>query len=370
MSESMEMKMIKEIKVEDRPSVGKEANVIVKSIVKGVSSRDIEDQIDKISQLGQATIRQSDEMLKQLNVPVKEIGDSAVTKQLLDLRNQMEEITPQKLTLTKPGGISGMLNRIRGGNPLSKFIQKHESVGTQVKIIINGLYESQNMLNKRISLLKERRQNAEDSIYALKKDIAVLEQIHVFLSNELENAETPERKVHVEEALAQTLRRMQSMHLRIATYLQSIASSKILSQTGKDLVTTIDDMAPLAEVVLNETFQLILALQEQEDVAKGIDELQNMMSSLIENNAKRIDAHADNTNAIRSRPMLQLDKVKNAFESLNSAFEKMEVSNRQVIESSRQIIQEVSGLNNKVEGRIQGQALPSPSALERINIKE
>lgn len=369
MSEAIEVKMIREIKDADRPEIGKEANSIVKGITRGKDNRDIETQIERISTLGQATIRKSDEMLKSLNVPVKDIGDNNVAKQLLDLRNHMEQITPQKLTL-KPGGVSGMLNKMWGGNPVSKFLQKHESVKTQVHIIVSSLYESQNMLQKRIALLKERRINAEDAIYAIKKDIATLEQVHVFLNNELENASTPERKTYVEEALAKTLRRMQSMHLRIAVYLNSIASSKILAQTGDDLNTTIDDMAPLAEVVLEETFNLILALQEQENVANAIDEMQNMMSSLIESNAARVDAHAQKTVELRTKPMLQLDKVKNAFNLLNSAFEKLEVSNRQVIDSSRKIIAEVAELNDKVEGRINGQQIIAGQTQERINIAE
>lgn len=354
MNETTRVQMLNQINEGDKPAIEQQAKLIVKSIAHGSNEREIEDQIEQIGLLGHVNIQQSHEVIKQLQVPVKDVGDAHVTKQLLELRSQLEQITPNHIKIHKPGGVSGILNRLRKGNPLSQFIQKHEYVETQVKVIVNSLYESQHMLNKRIALLKERRHHAEDAIYVIKKDIATLEQIYDFLNHERQHAESAERKVLMEEAIAQTLRRMQSMHLRIASYLKTIASSKVLSQTGKDLVVHIDDMAPLAEVVLNETFTLILALQEQEDVAKGIHELQDMMSNLIQYNAQRIQAHAENTNDIRTKPMLQLDKVKSAYDILNAAFDQMEESNRQVMDSSRKVIAEVSELNDRMESRARG----------------
>jgi uncharacterized protein YaaN involved in tellurite resistance len=127
-------------------------------------------------------------------------------------------------------------------------------------------------------------------------------------------------------------------------------------------------MAPLAEQVLEDTFTLLLAIQEQENIGKAIDDVQKMMENLIESNTERVGRLVDGTIERNSRPLIALDKVKASFNNLNAAFERMEQSNRQIIENTRRSIDEISVLNDEAEGRITGKKVESREIQERASL--
>lgn len=304
-------------------------------------------------------------MLSQLD------GEGAeIPRTLIALRHTMDEINPQ--VLGQPSGIAKLLGRTPGvGKILKRIAVKYESVQTQIDQIMAGLRHGKDKLLQDSTELEQ----LYDQVHVAQQGVQQSAYVGELLMQRIEDSIVEETET-VQRQKLQTMAhkvamRVQDLRTMEQVNLQFFSSIDMTLQNNDSLCEQIDRTVMVTQSLLTVGLAIQAALANQKQIATAVKQVQDSTAAMLEANAAAIGRQTREIGEMQNNPVIALDRVRNAYESLVGAMDEMEQIRLAGTEKARAGISELTkmsaALEPKVEALQAAKQLPAseiPGALE------
>ena len=284
-------------------------------------------------------------MLKQL-----EGEGGEIPKTLVELRHTMDEINPQ--ILGQPSGLSKILGRVpKVGKVLKRIAVKYESVQTQIDHIMNGLRHGKDKLlmdNAELEQLYEQvgvaQQGVQQSAYVGEMLWKALEDASVEVTE-------PAQRQKLHAMMHKVAMRVQDLRTMEQVNLQFFVSIDMTLQNNDALCDQIDRTVMVTQSLLTVGLAIQAALANQKQIASAVRQVQDSTAAMLEANAAAIGRQTTEIGEMQNNPVIALDRVKNAYETLVGAMDEMEKIRMAGTEKARSGIAELTRMSSALEPR-------------------
>lgn len=329
-----------------------------------VSAMGVRDQQKASREIGLLKTRVGT-MLSQLE------GEGAeIPRTLVHLRHTMDEINPQ--VLGQPSGIAKLLGRAPGvGKVLKRIAVKYESVQTQIDQIMSGLRHGKDKLLQDSAELEQLYDQVHVAQQGVQQSAYVGELLMERLQRDTDGTSDPAERQKLQSMAHRVSMRVQDLRTMEQVNLQFFASIDMTLQNNDALCEQIDRTVMVTQSLLTVGLAIQAALASQKQIASAVKQVQESTASMLEANAAAIGRQTREIGEMQNNPVLALDRVRNAYESLVGAMDEMEQIRAAGTEKARAGIAELTrmsaALEPKVEALEAARQLPPeeiPGALE------
>lgn len=329
-----------------------------------VSAMGVRDQQKASREIGLLKTRVGT-MLSQLE------GEGAeIPRTLVHLRHTMDEINPQ--VLGQPSGIAKLLGRAPGvGKVLKRIAVKYESVQTQIDQIMSGLRHGKDKLLQDSAELEQLYDQVHVAQQGVQQSAYVGEVLMERLQRDTDGTSDPAERQKLQSMAHRVSMRVQDLRTMEQVNLQFFASIDMTLQNNDALCEQIDRTVMVTQSLLTVGLAIQAALASQKQIASAVKQVQESTASMLEANAAAIGRQTREIGEMQNNPVLALDRVRNAYESLVGAMDEMEQIRAAGTEKARAGIAELTrmsaALEPKVEALEAARQLPPeeiPGALE------
>ncbi len=286
-------------------------------------------------------------MLSQLD------GEGAeIPKTLVQLRYTMDEINPQ--VLGQPSGVAKWLGKAPGvGKVLKRIAVKYESVQTQIDQIMSGLRHGKDKLLQDSAELEQ----LYDQVNLAQQGVQQSAYVGELLMQRIEDSSADV----TDNALRQKLQtmshrvamRVQDLRTMEQVNLQFFASIDMTLQNNDVLCEQIDRTVMVTQSLLTVGLAIQAALASQKQIASAVKQVQDSTAAMLEANAAAIGRQTKEIGEMQNNPVIALDRVKNAYNSLVGAMDEMEQIRLSGTEKARAGIAELSQMSAALEPRVE-----------------
>ncbi|MBI1355454.1 MAG: hypothetical protein GC160_14000 [Acidobacteria bacterium] len=284
-----------------------------------------------------------------------------IPKNLIELRRTMDEINPQ--ILGQPTGLSKLLGRTPGiGKVLQRIAVKYESVQTQIDHIMNGLRHGKDMLLQDNAELEQLYEQVRIAQQGVQQSAYLGEILWGKLDGRLAEATDPGERQQLQAMLHRVAMRVQDLRTMEQVNLQFFASIDMTIQNNDTLSEQVDRTVMVTQSLLTVGLAIQAALANQKKIAGAVKSVQDSTAAMLEANAAAIGAQTREIGDMQNNPVIALESVKNAYNSLIGAMNEMEQIRSAGTEKARAGIAELTkmsaALEPKVEALQAAQGLP------------
>lgn len=284
-------------------------------------------------------------MLKQL-----EGGGGEIPKTLVQLRNTMDEINPQ--VLSQPTGLAKWLGRAPGiGKVLKRVAVKYESVQTQIDHIMAGLRHGKDKLLMDSAELEQLYEQVGAAQQGVQQSAYVGELLWQKLEEASDEDADPARRQKLQAMMQRVAMRVQDLRTMEQVNLQFFVSIDMTLQNNDMLCEQIDRTVMVTQSLLTVGLAIQAALASQKQIATAVREVQDSTAAMLEANAAAIGQQAKEIGDMQNNPVIALDRVKNAYNSLVGAMDEMERIRSVGTEKARAGIAELTRMSAALEPR-------------------
>jgi uncharacterized protein YaaN involved in tellurite resistance len=284
-----------------------------------------------------------------------------IPKNLIALRHTMDEINPQ--VLGQPSGISKWLGRTPVvGKVLKRIAVKYESVQTQIDHIMNGLRHGKDMLLQDNVELEQLYKQVQQAQLGVQQSAYLGEILWGKLDGRLAEATQPAERQQLQAMLHRVAMRVQDLRTMEQVNLQFFASIDMTIQNNDTLSEQVDRTVMVTQSLLTVGLAIQAALANQKKIAGAVKSVQDSTAAMLEANAASIGAQTREIGEMQNNPVIALESVKKAYDSLIGAMDEMEQIRSAGTEKARAGIAELTkmsaALEPKVEALQAAQSLP------------
>ncbi len=281
-----------------------------------------------------------------------------VAKNLLDLRNQVEDLNPKKYNLDSPAGaVAKFFRNILGkGNPISRYFEKYESAQHVISDIIENLKVGRDQLIDDSQTLEFDKKAMRDSMDGLIRAVNIGNVLYKKLEERLKTTidpESPDYKFVQEELLFPLNQRIIDLQTTLAVNQQGVISYDLLIRNNSELITGVNRTVTITASALRIAVTTRLALNKQRQVLDAKKKIDQTTSDLIEDNARVLQTQGVEIQKQASEAVINVDKLANAFDSLNQAIDEISNFRRDSIPAMRTTVDKFKNLTEKATETIQ-----------------
>jgi uncharacterized protein YaaN involved in tellurite resistance len=285
-------------------------------------SLDFEGEVDKIANAGnqyfESTANTNNRFLQgslQSSKNGSSEAQAAVSKDLYDLRNKIEELSPKDEDFAK-----GFFSHLPGVNLIKRYFRKYESNAKQLNAILDGLEAGRNGLIQDNAALKVNRESLWNDILNLKKVFVLLSYVDDSLVTRIEKAKTAGDSDMADaldkQALFSIRQRRQDVITQIAVTMQSYLAMGIIRSNNEELIKGVKRAKTTTMTALTTAVVVAQALDNQKlvlDQIKGVNDTTNSLinrtSEQLKDNSARVQEDAINSG-------VGVDALTKAFDSV------------------------------------------------------
>ncbi len=286
-------------------------------------------------------------MLSQLD------GEGAeIPRTLVQLRHTMDEINPQ--VLGQPSGIAKLLGRTPGiGKVLKRIAVKYESVQTQIDGIMAGLRHGKDRLIQDNAELEQLYDQVSAAQNGVQQSAYVGELLMQRIEEESLTATEPAQRQKLNSMEHKVGMRVQDLRTMEQVNLQFFASIDMTLQNNDALCEQIDRTVMVTQSLLTVGLAIQAALANQKQIASAVKQVQDSTAAMLEANAASIGRQTKEIGEMQNNPVIALDRVKNAYNSLVGAMDEMEKIRAVGTEKARAGIAELSQMSAALEPKVE-----------------
>lgn len=286
-------------------------------------------------------------MLKQL-----EGEGGEIPKTLIELRHTMDEINPQ--VLGQPSGLAKWLGRAPGvGKVLKRIAVKYESVQTQIDQIMNGLRHGKDKLLMDNADLEQLYAQVHQAQQGVQQSAFVGELLWEKLEGAAAEATEPMQRQKLQAMMHRVAMRVQDLRTMEQVNLQFFASIDMTLQNNDTLCEQIDRTVMVTQSLLTVGLAIQAALANQKQIASAVRQVQDSTAAMLEANAAAIGRQTKEIGEMQNNPVIALDRVKNAYNSLVAAMDEMEQIRTAGTEKARAGIAELTRMSAALEPKVE-----------------
>lgn len=286
-------------------------------------------------------------MLSQLD------GEGAeIPKTLVDLRHTMDEINPQ--VLGQPSGIAKLLGKAPGvGKVLKRIAVKYESVQTQIDAIMSSLRHGKDKL----LLDSAELEQLYDQVHVAQEGVQQSAYVGELLMQRIEDtsvdASDPMQRQKLQAMAHKVAMRVQDLRTMEQVNLQFFASIDMTLQNNDALCEQIDRTVMVTQSLLTVGLAIQAALANQKQIASAVKQVQDSTAAMLEANAAAIGRQTKEIGEMQNNPVIALDRVRNAYNSLVGAMDEMEQIRLSGTEKARAGIAELTKMSAALEPKVE-----------------
>lgn len=282
----------------------------------------------------------------------------SVAKNLLELRNQVEELNPKKYDFSSPAGtVAKFFRNIFGGsNAISRYFEKYESAQHVIAEIIENLKAGRDQLMDDNQTLEFDKKSMRDSMEGLIKAIYIGQLLYSKLEAKLKNEIDPNSDQYrfiQEELLFPLNQRIIDLQTTLAVNQQGVISYDLLIRNNHELITGVNRTVTITASALRIAVTTRLALSKQKQVLDAKKKIDQTTSDLIEDNARVLQTQGVEIQKQAAESVINVDKLANAFDSLNQALDEISNFRRESIPAMRNTVDRFKNLTEKAAQTIE-----------------
>jgi uncharacterized protein YaaN involved in tellurite resistance len=312
---------------------------MVSSYLDAVSSLDTHSQafIDKvsdISKLGDEDIRESAAVSNRLlDKPLAAMSSggltetSAVSKSLLSLRRQVEELDPARQgDLFSPNKLLGLIP-FGVGNKLRDYFEKYQSSQHHINEIITALYHGQDELQRDNAAIEQEKVNLWAIMARLRQYAYLSGQLDDALTARIAGMETtdPERaKVLKEDMLFSVRQKRQDLLTQLAVSVQGYLALDVIRRNNLELIRGVQRATTTTVSALRTAVIVAQALADQKLVLDQITALNTTTSNLIESTSVLLHEQSGEIGQQAASATIELDKLQAAFKNIYATMDEID----------------------------------------------
>ncbi|GAF19126.1 tellurite resistance protein [Bacillus sp. JCM 19046] len=316
------------------------------------SDVNINDLLEKLDNLGETEQKEAGESLEALKRPVREMmGDDSNTlpKQLHELREVVGQLEPDYL---KDSSFKKIVNRVMRRNPVEQYVRRYKTVESQVDHIVEGLLSGKDKLQEDNVMLKELKVVAKDRIANLNSQIAVGQELHQMLEQEMTSEQWAENENELKKGQVKVVTRMKNMQQAVMVLQQSLASVDLIMENNEKLEEAIFNAITMTKNIITVTASIQLALTNQKKVITAVQNVNQATESMLLSNAELLKQNTEETLKTLEEPAIALDAFRKAYDNVYKAIELTEQSNERIVSSGKQFIEEMDKLNSDMQKKL------------------
>ncbi len=292
------------------------------------------DKVKDISKLGdddiQASAAVSNRLLDKPLAAMQNGGlteTSAVSKSLLNLRHQVEDLDPSTQgDLFSPRKLLGLLP-FGTGDRLRDYFDKYRSSQHQLDAIITALYHGQDELQKDNASIEQEKVNLWAVMGRLRQYSYLAQTLDTALTAKIAAIEVtdPDRaKVLKEDMLFSVRQKNQDLLTQLAVSIQGYLALDLIRRNNLELIKGVQRATTTTISALRTAVIVAQALADQKLVLDQITALNATTSNLIESTSELLHQQSTAINEQASSATIELDKLQAAFNNIYATMDEID----------------------------------------------
>ena len=332
-------------------------DAMVTNYVDAVSSLDphsqaFADKVDDIGKLGDDDIRASSSVSNRLlEKPLAAMQNggategSEVSKSLLNLRRQVEDLDP-----SKQGDLFGR-KKLLGFLPfgardrLRDYFDKYRSSQHQIDSIITSLYHGQDELQRDNASIEQEKANLWTSMGRLRQYAYLAQSLDEALSARIAVIESsdPERaKVLKEDMLFSVRQKHQDLLTQLAVSVQGYLALDVIRRNNNELIRGVQRATTTTVSALRTAVIVAQALADQKLVLDQITALNTTTSNLIESTSEMLRQQSTEINEQAASSTVELSKLQAAFNNVYATMDEIDTFKLKALDTMQQTVTALS----------------------------
>jgi uncharacterized protein YaaN involved in tellurite resistance len=332
-------------------------------------SAEFSDKVKDIGKLGDDDIRASASVSNRLlEKPLAAMQNggltesSSVSRSLLDLRHEVEDLDPAKQgDLFSPKKLLGLLP-FGAGDRLRDYFDKYRSSQNQLDAIITALYHGQDELQRDNAAIEQEKVNLWAVMGRLRQYSYLAKSLDEALAARIATIETkdPERaKVLKEDMLFSVRQKNQDLLTQLAVSVQGYLALDVIRRNNLELIKGVQRATTTTVSALRTAVIVAQALADQKLVLDQITALNTTTSNLIESTSEMLHQQSGAINEQAASATVDLAKLQAAFSNIYATMDEIDTFKVRALDTMQKT---VTALSAEIE--------KSQTYLDRVRARE
>lgn len=313
--------------------------------------------LQSIESFGAAAMKNSAAKNSMLQVTVGALskdGDegSVVAKGLMDLQREIKKLDPSLIDFTRTG-VFGLVF-----DPVRAYFAKYQKANSVISDIVLSLDKGKTTLKNDNTTLEIEQQALRDFTKKLMKEI----QLGIMMDKSIEmqivaakdRNEDPEKVKFVSEEVLFPLRqRIMDMQQMVVVNQQGVIATEVVIRNNKELMRGVERAQTVTITALNNSVMVASALNNQKNVLKKIQILNDTTSDIIGSTSQRLKVQGKEIQIGSMETNIPFEKLKTAFADVTEALDSINTYKQEALPKMRDTINQFRELADKGEEQIQ-----------------
>jgi uncharacterized protein YaaN involved in tellurite resistance len=315
-------------------------------------STEFSDKVKDIGKLGDDDIRASaavsNRLLEKPLAAMQNGGlteSSSVSKSLLSLRHEVEDLDPSKQgDLFSPRKLLGLIP-FGAGDRLRDYFDKYRSSQHQLDAIITALYHGQDELQHDNASIEQEKVNLWAVMGRLRQYSYLAKSLDAALTERIATIEAtdPERaKVLKEDMLFSVRQKNQDLLTQLAVSVQGYLALDVIRRNNLELIKGVQRATTTTVSALRTAVIVAQALADQKLVLDQITALNTTTSNLIESTSEMLHQQSGAINEQAASATVDLAKLQAAFSNIYATMDEIDTFKVQALDTMQKTVTALS----------------------------
>jgi uncharacterized protein YaaN involved in tellurite resistance len=297
------------------------------------------------------------QMLKQpIAVLARNAEDGGpVAKSLLDLRDQVEDLDPNKYDFSVTS-LRRLLGSIPGiGTPIRRYFSKFQSSEGVIDNIVDALEKGGEQLKRDNITLGDDQKHFRELAVKLAEAVTFGQLVDAKLTEKLaEILRDDPRYSFIEQELLFPLRqRIMDLQQQQAVAQQSVLTVEVIIRNNKELMRGVQRALNVTVNALSTAVTLALALENQRITLDKVQKVNQVTNDLIAGTAAKLRTQGVAIHKQAASTMLDMEVLKKAFQDITAALDDIEKFRSDALPAMKESIVEMDTTNKENAERIE-----------------
>lgn len=321
--------------------------------------------VNSVETMGLRAQQEASRRSQMLKQPIAVLARNAedggpVAKSLLDLRDQVEDLDPNKYDFSA-SGIRRLLGSLPGiGSPIRRYFSKFQSSEAVIDNIVAALEKGGEQLKRDNITLADDQKHFRELAVKLAQAVAFGQLIDAKLVEKLNEVlkEDPLYSFIEQELLFPLRQRIMDLQQQQAVAQQSVLTVEVIIRNNKELMRGVQRALNVTVNALSTAVTLALALENQRITLEKVKQVNQVTNDLIAGTAAKLRTQGVEIHKQAASTMLDMEVLKKAFQDIAAALDDIERFRSDALPAMHQSIQEMDTANlenaEKIDSLIRG----------------
>jgi uncharacterized protein YaaN involved in tellurite resistance len=308
-------------------------------------SPEFQQKTDSVREMGDKEIRESAEVSNRLlDKPVAAMGSgifddkAPVAKSLIDLRQTIEDLDPEKQGLLSKHKLFGI---IPFGDHLRDYFDKYHSAQSHINAILQSLYDGQDELRQDNASVEQEKVNLWTTMQRLNQYTYLAQHIDAALEAKIQQVEAadPEKgKTLREDLLFPARQKVQDLLTQLAVSAQGYLALDLIRQNNVELIKGVDRATTTTVSALRTAVIVAQALANQKLVLDQISALNTTTGNVIEQTSEMLKDQTTKVNEQAASSTIEVGKLQAAFQNIYATIDAIDGFKLQALDTMKQTV--------------------------------